>query len=76
MTTLPITLPLARHYYETRREVLAAGGEHVTPWYRLAPDEYAVAPNSLPTPPPLPSTPPPAGSTRSPTHPHPPPNCA
>ncbi|MFF1380624.1 hypothetical protein [Streptomyces sp. NPDC058308] len=27
---MPSTLPLARHYYETRREVLAAGGEHVT----------------------------------------------
>ncbi|WP_030780787.1 hypothetical protein [Streptomyces sp. NRRL S-920] len=40
---MPITLPLARHYYETRREVLAAGGEHVTPWYRLTPDERAVA---------------------------------
>ncbi|MGC5042445.1 hypothetical protein ACLQ16_03910 [Streptomyces albidoflavus] len=43
MTTMPGTLPLARHYYETRREVLAAAGTHITPWYRLTPDERSVA---------------------------------
>ncbi|MGI5337718.1 hypothetical protein ACQEVS_10115 [Streptomyces sp. CA-181903] len=40
---MPDTVPLARHYYETRREVLAAGGAQLTPWYRLAPEERAVA---------------------------------
>lgn len=43
MTTMPSTLSLARHYYETRREVLAAGGHETTPWYRLSADERAVA---------------------------------
>ncbi|MEU1310992.1 hypothetical protein ABZ419_19180 [Streptomyces cinnamoneus] len=43
MTTMPDTVPLARHYYETRREVLAAGGAQLTPWYQLAPEERAVA---------------------------------
>ncbi|MFG2864674.1 hypothetical protein [Streptomyces sioyaensis] len=40
---MPGTMPLARHYYETRREVLAAAGTQVTPWYRLTSDERAVA---------------------------------
>ncbi|MFJ9416676.1 hypothetical protein ACIRPT_21140 [Streptomyces sp. NPDC101227] len=40
---MPGTLPLARHYYETRREVLAAAGTHIAPWYRLTPDERSVA---------------------------------
>ncbi|WP_031102385.1 hypothetical protein [Streptomyces sp. NRRL S-146] len=43
MTTMPGLLPLARHYYETRREVLAAAGVQTTPWYRLAADELGVA---------------------------------
>ncbi|MDI3409276.1 hypothetical protein [Streptomyces cavernicola] len=43
MTTMPGLLPLARHYYETRREVLAAAGAQTTPWYRLNPDELGVA---------------------------------
>ncbi|MFJ9618822.1 hypothetical protein [Streptomyces noursei] len=43
MTTTPSLLPLARHYRETRREVLAACGTAATPWYRLTPDERAVA---------------------------------
>ncbi|MFP3991037.1 hypothetical protein U9R90_26925 [Streptomyces sp. E11-3] len=43
MTTMPGLLPLARHYYETRREVLAASGAQTTPWYRLTADELAVA---------------------------------
>lgn len=43
VTTMPGTLPFARHYYETRREVLAAVGTHITPWHRFAPDERAVA---------------------------------
>ncbi|WJV44540.1 hypothetical protein [Streptomyces flavofungini] len=40
---MPSTLPLARHYYEARREVLAAAGTQATPWYRITPDERAVA---------------------------------
>ncbi|MCZ1014421.1 hypothetical protein [Streptomyces noursei] len=43
MTTMPGLLPLARHYYETRREVLAAAGAQTTPWYRLTADELGVA---------------------------------
>lgn len=43
MTTMPGLLPLARHYYETRREVLAAAGAEPTPWYRLTADELGVA---------------------------------
>lgn len=34
---------LARHYYEVRREVLAAAGITVTPWYQLTADDRAVA---------------------------------
>ncbi|MFG2141890.1 hypothetical protein [Streptomyces sp. NPDC048650] len=40
---MPSALSLARHYYEARREVLAAGGHEATPWYRLSADERAVA---------------------------------
>ncbi|MFI1201665.1 hypothetical protein ACH4VR_19800 [Streptomyces sp. NPDC020883] len=40
---MPSSLPLARHYYETRREILAACGTAVTPWYRLTPEERSVA---------------------------------
>ncbi|NEW75448.1 MULTISPECIES: hypothetical protein [Streptomyces] len=40
---MPSPLPLARHYYEIRREVLAACGTQITPWYRLTADERAVA---------------------------------
>ncbi|MFI6686644.1 hypothetical protein [Streptomyces sp. NPDC050485] len=43
MTTMPNPLSLARHYYEARREVLAAAGAQATPWYRLNADERAVA---------------------------------
>lgn len=43
MTTMPGLLPLARHYYETRRELLVAAGTESTPWYRLSADELAVA---------------------------------
>lgn len=43
MTTMPSSLSLARHYYEARREVLAAAGTRITPWYRLNADERAVA---------------------------------
>ncbi|MBT2396273.1 hypothetical protein [Streptomyces sp. ISL-100] len=43
MTTMPGLLPLARHYYETRREALAAAGAETTPWYRLKADELGVA---------------------------------
>ncbi|MFI1012612.1 hypothetical protein [Streptomyces sp. NPDC020965] len=43
MTTMPGLLPLARHYYEARREVLLAGGRQATPWYLLSSDEHAVA---------------------------------
>ena len=43
MTTMPSLLPLARHYYETRREVLAAAGVQTTPWYQLTADELGVA---------------------------------
>ncbi|MFK0294308.1 hypothetical protein ACIQU6_28080 [Streptomyces sp. NPDC090442] len=40
---MPSPLPLARHYYETRREILASCGATATPWFRLTPDERAVA---------------------------------
>lgn len=43
MKNMPSSMSLARHYYETRREVLAAGGTEVAPWYRLTADERAVA---------------------------------
>lgn len=43
MTIMPGSLPLARHYYETRREVLAACGTQITPWYQLTADERGVA---------------------------------
>ncbi|MEV8388875.1 MULTISPECIES: hypothetical protein [unclassified Streptomyces] len=43
MTTMPGSLPLARHYYETRREVLATFGTQMTPWYRLTAEERDVA---------------------------------
>ncbi|MGW1275542.1 hypothetical protein ACWD4V_01105 [Streptomyces tsukubensis] len=43
MTNLSESLPLARHFYEVRREVLAACGTRITPWYRLSQDERAAA---------------------------------
>lgn len=43
MTTMPGLLPLARHYYETRRELLTAASTPATPWYRLSADELGVA---------------------------------
>ncbi|MGG2460166.1 hypothetical protein ACO0M4_10150 [Streptomyces sp. RGM 3693] len=43
MTTMPGLLPLARHYYETRREFLTAADARTTLWYRLTADELAVA---------------------------------
>lgn len=43
MTIMPSHLSLARHYYEARREVLAAAGTQATPWYRLNADERVVA---------------------------------
>ncbi|MYW67187.1 hypothetical protein GTY65_24415 [Streptomyces sp. SID8379] len=42
-TTLPSPVPLARHYYELRRQVLEAGGVTLTPWYQLSENERAVA---------------------------------
>ncbi|MEW1700758.1 hypothetical protein ACIQCR_16910 [Streptomyces sp. NPDC093249] len=41
--TTPPPLSLARHYYETRREVLTAAGERTTPWFRLTGAERRVA---------------------------------
>ncbi|MGW7521848.1 hypothetical protein ACWGJ2_40410 [Streptomyces sp. NPDC054796] len=43
MMNMPGVMALARHFYETRREVLAAGGAERTPWCRLSEDERAVA---------------------------------
>ncbi|MFJ9434880.1 hypothetical protein ACIRQY_35305 [Streptomyces sp. NPDC101490] len=42
MTTSP-PFSLARHYYETRRELRTAAGERTTPWFRLADAERSVA---------------------------------
>ncbi|WP_435060238.1 hypothetical protein [Streptomyces sp. bgisy060] len=43
MTTSLPELALARHYFETRREVLAAAGHRTKPWFRLTADERSVA---------------------------------
>uniref|UniRef100_UPI0011808B6E hypothetical protein n=1 Tax=Streptomyces sp. NRRL B-24572 TaxID=1962156 RepID=UPI0011808B6E len=40
--TLP-PLALARHFYETRREVLGTAGLRTKPWFRLTDDERAAA---------------------------------
>ncbi|MEU8540852.1 hypothetical protein AB0C52_12845 [Streptomyces sp. NPDC048717] len=41
-TSIP-PMALARHYYETRRELLLEAGMRVPGWFRLTPDERAVA---------------------------------
>ncbi|MFD3514861.1 hypothetical protein [Streptomyces sp. NPDC058657] len=40
---MPPVVALARHFYETRREILVEGGTEATPWYRLTEDSRAIA---------------------------------